>query len=323
MPCSLALWRPGHSRPGMARIVVTGGNGFLGRHLALRLTAAGHDVVSTRSAETDLRDPRAAREAVRGADGVYHLAAVVGGIAYNVAHPATLVHDNTVMGLNVLEATRQEEPDWVVLVGSACEYPGDTPVPTPESALWEGAPEASNAPYGAAKRVVAMAGSAYATQYGLDVVNVIPANLYGPGDHFDPETAHVLPSLMTRFHRAKREGAPEVVCWGDGTPTRDLLYVEDCADLLVRAPDAVPDAAPVNLGTSVERTIRSIAEGVADTVGYEGKLVWDASKPRGQSRRALALDRMRAVFGDTAFTDFEEGLRRTYDQFLTTPWAQK
>lgn len=304
----------------MARIVVTGGHGFLGEHLASRL--AGNDLVRPRSRACDLRDPRAADALLDGAEGAIHLAAVVGGIAYNVANPAVLIHDNTLMGLNVLEAARRNDVKWVVLVGSACAYPGEAEVPTREEDLWSGYPEKSNAPYGVAKRAVTEAGIAYARQYGLRVHNVIPTNLYGPGDHFDPAVAHVLPSLMTRFHRAKLAGASEVVCWGDGTPTRDLLYVEDCADLLARAPGVLKGPEPVNLGTGQELSISQVAHAVRDVVGFQGEIRWDATKPNGQRRRALSTRRMESHFGPWTFTPFHEGLRRTYDHFLATPWAK-
>lgn len=304
------------------RVTVTGGKGFLGHHVGARLRERGAEVHALGSKDADLRDPAAATRALEGADGVMHLAGIVGGIAYNVANPATLVHDNTLMGLNVLEAARRHDLDWVVLVGSACAYPGEAPVPTPEDALWEGYPERSNAPYGAAKRLVVEAGRAYAKQYGMRVHNVIPTNLFGPGDHFDPATAHVLPSLMTRFHRASKEGAAEVVCWGDGTPTRDLLYVDDCAAFLARAPDALKDAEPVNLGTGEEVSIRRIAESLARVTGFRGRIAWDATKPNGQRRRALSLKRMEAAFGRASFTPFDEALQRTYTHFLTTPWAK-
>lgn len=304
------------------RVIVTGGNGFLGSHLGPRLRAKGHDVRAPSSREADLRDPTAAMRALDGAEGVFHLAGVVGGIAFNVANPATLLHDNTLMGLNVLDAARRRDAKWVVLVGSACAYPGEAAVPTPEDALWSGYPEASNAPYGVAKRVVSDAAAAYSKQYGLRVVSVIPTNMYGPHDHFDPKVAHVLPSLMTRFHRAKLAGADNVVCWGDGTPTRDLLYVEDCAGLLADAPDAIKGPEPVNLATGQEVSIREIAETVRRTVGFPGSISWDTTKPLGQRRRALSTARMERAFGKRTFTPFQEGMERTYRHFLTTPWAK-
>jgi GDP-L-fucose synthase len=277
--------------------------------------------VRPRSRDINLREPAEVARLLDGADTVYHLAAVVGGIAYNIGNPARLIHDNAVMGLHLLAAARQRDVGRLVLVGSAGAYPGDAPVPTEEDALWDGYPEKSNAPYGAAKRLVTEAGIAYARQYGMRVVNVLPTNLFGPHDHFDPTTAHVLPSLMTRFHRAKLAGAAKVVCWGDGTPTRDLLYVEDCARLLHAAPDVLKDAQPVNLGTGEELSIARIAAAVKDVVGFAGTLEWDTSKPNGQRRRALSTRRMRERFGDTPLTPFEEGMRRTYAHFLTTPWA--
>lgn len=304
------------------RVLVTGGTGFLGHHLVPRLRAKGHDVRAPSSKEIDLREPADAKRGLEGVDGVYHLAGVVGGIQYNVAHPASLLFDNTVMGLHILEAARKRDVAWVVLVGSACAYPGEAAVPTREEALWTGYPEESNAPYGVAKRVVSEAASAYARQYGLRVHSVVPTNMYGPHDHFDPEVAHVLPSLMTRFHRAKLANAPEVVCWGDGSPTRDLLYVDDCAGLLVDAPDVMKGPEPVNLGTGNEVSIREIAETVRDVVGFQGRISWDTSKPLGQRRRALSTERMERIFGRRPFMPFREGVRRTYEHFLTTSWAR-
>jgi GDP-L-fucose synthase len=258
-----------------------------------------------------------------GKDAAFHLAAHVGGIGYNLRHPAELAYDNLMMGLNVLEACRRHDLEWVLIVGSACAYPGDAPVPTEEHTLWKGYPEPSNGPYGVAKRTIIDAALAFARQYGMKISNVIPANLYGPYDDFDPERAHVLPALMSRFHAAMMKGERSVTCWGDGIPTRDFLYVEDCAELISRAPGVIQDARPVNLATGREVSIRDLAGMIRDVVGYSGRILWDASKPKGQQRRALSTGRMEELFGPFQFTPLEVGLRKTYAYYLVSKWAQR
>ncbi|MDP2705089.1 MAG: NAD-dependent epimerase/dehydratase family protein [bacterium] len=296
------------------RVCVTGGSGMLGRAVAAQLQRAEHMVVWPMSRTAlDCRDANAvyAWIATERPDAVVHLAATVGGIAFNAAHPATLLHDNLAMALAVCAAS-VSYPIRLIVVSSACAYPADAPVPTPEGALWDGRPEPSNAAYGIAKRVLVELVHAYRQEHGLDGVALIPTNLYGPGTHGDRNRWHVIPAMIDRFLRARRDGAPTATCWGTGTPTRDFLYVDDCARAIVAAATA-PDApeGPINLGSGRETSIREIAETVARLVGYEGAIEWDAHKPDGQRRRALDSRRAADWLGWRATTSLEDGLRAT------------
>ena len=238
---------------------------------------------------------------------VIHLAADVGGIGYNLRNPVTLVHDNALIGLTVFETCRDIRVSKLVAVSSVCAYPKHTPVPFREDNLWGGYPEESNAPYGVAKKAVLVGAQAYREQYGTNAVFLLPTNLYGPRDNFDLDTSHVIPALI----RKMLAGDEEVVLWGDGSPTREFLYVEDCAEGLILASERYGDAEPVNLGTGHEISIRELAELVADVTGFDGRIVWDASMPNGQPRRSLDTTRARERFGFEARTPLREGLERT------------
>ncbi len=300
-----------------ARVWITGGHGFLGRQVVQRAGAAGADVLAPMHAELELRDPAAvnAFAVARRPDIVIHLAARVGGIGANQVHPGTFWRDNTMMGVNVLEAARVAGAKRVVIVGTVCAYPKFTSVPFQEEDLWSGFPEETNAPYGVAKRALATGLAAYRDEFGLGGAYLLPANLYGPHDDFDPKTSHVIPALVRKFVEAAAAGAPSVRAWGSGTVSREFLYVEDCAEAVVAAAATLDDPEPINLGTGVETTIRDLAETIAAIVGFPGTTEWDSSRPDGQPRRSLDTRRAAERLGWRARTPLEVGLRRTVEWY--------
>jgi GDP-L-fucose synthase len=291
------------------KTVVTGGGGFLGSHLVERLQKDGHDVVVARRADYDLtREEDAARLfAEARPEVVFHLAAEVGGIGANRANPGRYWYANLLMGAHVLEQARQANVDKLVLAGSVCAYPKFAPIPFSEDDLWNGYPEETNAPYGVAKKSILVGAQAYREQYGLNAIFLLPANLYGPRDNFHETNAHVIADLI----RKMAAGEDEVVLWGDGSPTREFLYVEDCVDGLVLAAERYGGPEPVNLGAGKEISIRELAELVAHVVGFQGKIVWDTAMPNGQPRRSVDATRARELFGFEAHTPLREGLERT------------
>jgi GDP-L-fucose synthase len=291
------------------KVLVTGGAGFLGSHLVERLEAEGHDVFAARRADFDLTrwdDTERMFEAAEP-ERVFHLAAEVGGIGANRVNPGRYWYANLMMGVHVLEQSRRHEVEKLVLVGTVCAYPKVTPVPFREENLWDGFPEETNAPYGVAKKTLLVGAQGYREQYGLDSIFLLPANLYGPRDNFHPTNAHVIADLI----RKMLESPEEVILWGDGTPTREFLYVDDCAEALVLAGDRYDGADPVNLGAAKEISIRELAALVADVVGFTGRIEWDTSKPNGQPRRSVDGSRARDAFGFEARTPLREGLERT------------
>jgi GDP-L-fucose synthase len=291
------------------RTLVTGGAGFLGSHLVERLGNDGHDVFVARRREYDLTRFEDAERLFAEArpELVFHLAAEVGGIGANRANPGRYWYANLIMGAHVLELARLNETPKVVVVGTVCAYPKFTPVPFREDELWNGYPEETNAPYGVAKKSILVGAQAYREQYGLNTIFLLPANLYGPRDNFDLRSSHVIPALV----RKMLESNGEVVLWGDGSPTREFLYVEDCAEGLQLAADRYDGAEPVNLGTGCETSIQDLAELIADVTGFNGEIVWDRSMPNGQPRRSIDASRARDAFGFQARTPLRDGLERT------------
>jgi GDP-L-fucose synthase len=298
--------------------VVTGGAGFVGSRLVDTLTALGAGVRVVRSAEHDLRDPGATREAVDGAEIVIHLAANVGGIGFNRRNPAPLVYDNMIMAANIFEQSRLAGVRKLVSACTVCAYPKFTPTPFSEDELWNGYPEETNAPYGLAKKMMLVLSDAYRRQYEFDSVIPMMVNLYGPGDHFSLEDSHVIPAMIRKFHEAAAAEQPEVVMWGSGRPSREFLYVDDAVRALALSAELLETSAPVNIGTGIETTIRDLAEAIARLSAYEGAIVWDASQPDGQPSRQLDTSRARALIGFDAEVDLEEGLRQTIEWYRET-----
>ena len=306
------------------QVAVTGGAGFLGSVLVDRLRAAGAEVFVSRRQDYDLTDPAAAARlfADAGPRVVFHLAAAVGGIGANRANPGRFFYENMAMGLNVVEQARRH--GWLeklIIVGTTCSYPGEAPVPIREADLWDGYPEPTNAPYGIAKRALLVMAQAYRAQYGLQAICLIPANLYGPGDNFDPETSHVIPALIRKCVEAVDAGWDEIIAWGDGSPTREFLHVRDAARGLVLAAERYEGADPVNLGTGEEISIRDLLAQIAALCGYRGRVVWDPTKPGGQRRRRLEVSRAREAFGFEAQVPLAEGLRETIAWYRTSRGA--
>jgi GDP-L-fucose synthase len=310
------------SAPALAglRVLVTGGHGFLGRVVRRRLAEAGATVVAPTHAEVELRDVDAVVAAFvrERPDVVVHLAARVGGIGANQRSPGTFWRDNTLMGAAVLEGARVARARRLVILGTVCAYPKHTPVPFREADLWNGFPEETNSPYGVAKRALATGLAAYRQEFGLAGAYLLPANLYGPGDNFDLETSHVIPAMIRKCEEARRTGAKSVELWGTGTPSREFLYVEDCAEAIVLAAASVDDPEPMNLGTGREITMKDLALLVARTVGWEGELRWNPDRPDGQPRRSLDTSAALRRMGWRARTSLEEGLGLTVEDWRKT-----
>jgi GDP-L-fucose synthase len=303
------------------KVVVTGGGGFLGKPTTALLGELGASVGVVRSSEYDLRKREAAMRALEGAEVVLHLAANVGGIGFNRRNPGPLARDNLEMSLNVFEAARELGTGKLVAAGSVCAYPKFTPVPFSEDDIWDGYPEESNAPYGLAKKMNFVLSDAYRRQYGLDSCVPVLANLYGPGDNFDLEDSHVIAAMVHKYAVAAERGEPEVVLWGTGEPSREFLYVDDAARALLLCAEKLDVSDPVNVGTGTETRIKDLAEMISELTGYEGKTVWDSSKPDGQPKRYLDVSRARRLIGFEAEVPLQEGLARTIDSFRAVDMA--
>lgn len=303
------------------RVVVTGGSGFLGRHVVETLRQRGaSEVIVPVKEEYDLRNHEAILDLLNDArpDMVIHLAATVGGIGANRSHPAEFFYDNLMMGAQLLHESWRAGVDKFVAIGTVCAYPKYTPVPFREEELWNGYPEETNAPYGLAKKMLLVQSQAYRQQYGYNSIFLLPVNLYGPGDDFDLQNSHVIPALIRKSLEASAAGDERIVAWGDGSPTREFLYVTDAAEGIVLASERFNESEPVNLGSGFEISIKDLLGKIAEATGFEGKIVWDTSKPNGQPRRALDTSRAQDYFGFRATTDFDEGLRKTVDWYRET-----
>jgi len=301
------------------RILVTGGGGFLGSFVVDSLKTHGYgNLIVPRSADCDLRDRDALVRLFETAkpDIVFHLAAVVGGIGANRANPGSFFYDNAIMGIQLMEYARRYQIEKFVVVGTVCAYPKFAPIPFKEDSLWDGYPEETNAPYGLAKKMLLAQAQAYRAQYNFNAIYLLPVNLYGPRDNFDLESSHVIPALIRKCVEAKDHHQPEIVLWGDGSPTREFLYVADAAEALVLAAERYDGNEPVNLGTGEEISIRALALRIAEQVGFSGSIRWDTTKPNGQPRRCLDVSRAKQLFGFEASYSLKEGLERTVDWYL-------
>lgn len=294
-------------------ILVTGGAGFLGSFVVEKLLARGvpkENIAVPRSKDFDLRKPENCNKVVRGKNVVIHLAANVGGIGYNRERPGELFYDNAIMGIQLMEASRLAGAEKYVSIGTVCSYPKFTPTPFSEESLWTGYPEETNAPYGLAKLMQLVQAQAYRAQYGFNAIHLLPVNMYGPRDKFDAQKGHVIPSLIIKIDRAKKESKNYVEVWGTGKATREFLYVEDAAEGIVLAAEKYDKPEPVNLGSGMEISIKDTVELIAKLMDFRGEIRWDSSKPDGQPRRALDVSRAEKEFGFRAKTSFEEGLMK-------------
>ncbi len=299
-------------------VLVTGGSGFLGQHVVAKLIAAGCEkVIAPRKREYDLREREQVVRLLKSAkpDLVIHLAASVGGIGANQSHPAEFFYDNAIMGIELIEQARRLNVGKVVCLGTICAYPKFAPLPFREEDLWNGYPEETNAPYGLAKKMLLVQSQAYRQEYGFNCIYLLPVNLYGPKDNFDPQTSHVIPALIRKMLEAKARGERTVTCWGTGSASREFLYVEDAAEAILLAAERYDKPEPVNVGSGHEITIRELAALLRQLTGFEGELIWDRTQPDGQPRRRLDITRAEREFGFRAKTSLADGLQRTIEWY--------
>jgi GDP-L-fucose synthase len=297
------------------KVVVTGGAGFLGRFMTRDLKDKGADVFVPRSREFDLREKDACKKIVKGADVIIHLAAVVGGIGANMDSPGRFFYENAIMGIQLIEEARKAGVKKFVCVGTVCAYPKFTPIPFKESDIWNGYPEETNAPYGLAKKMLLVQLQSYRQQYGFNGIYLTPTNLYGPGDNFDLRTSHVIPAIIRKIGEAMDRREKTVTLWGSGKVSREFLYVEDAAEAIVKAAETYAKKDPVNLGNGREITIKELAGLISRLMKFDGKIVWDRSKPDGQPRRCLDVGRAKAELGWSAKVGMEEGLKHTIEWY--------
>jgi len=303
------------------KVIVTGGAGFLGKFVVRKLDERGcKNIFIPIIEEYDLRDVNVIKRmyASAKADIVIHLAATVGGIGANLGKPGSYFYDNLIMGIQLIEQARVNDIEKFVVIGTICAYPKITPVPFREENLWNGYPDEITGPYGLAKKMLLVQSQAYRQQYGFNSIFLLPVNLYGPGDNFDPKFSHVVPALIRKFYEAKINDLDEVIVWGTGKATREFIYAEDCAEGIVKAAQSYDKPEPVNIGTGIETPIRDLAEKIKDLIGYKGDIVWDSSKPDGQPRRCLDVSRALKEFGFKAKTNFDEGLKKTIQWYINS-----
>ena len=300
-------------------IMVSGGAGFLGKFVIKKLEETDCQKIFVPEIEKyDLRNIVDIRRMYKDSepDIVIHLAAIVGGIGANRENPGSFFYDNLIMGIQLIEEARLNNVEKFLALGTICAYPKFTPIPFKEENLWDGYPEETNAPYGLAKKMLLVQSQAYRAQYGFNSIFLLPVNLYGPGDNFDPKSSHVIPALIKKFYEAKKNSDKEVIVWGTGKATREFLYVEDCAEAIVLASQKYNKSDPVNIGAGFEISIKDLAEKIKEIFRYEGKIIWDNSKPDGQPRRCLDTSKASEEFGFKAKTSFEEGLKKTIDWYI-------
>ncbi|MBX7164723.1 MAG: GDP-L-fucose synthase [Pirellulales bacterium] len=308
------------------RIVVTGGAGFLGQHVCQALERFDPaEIVVPRKRDFDLRDKADIERLLARSrpEVIIHLAGTVGGIGANRRNPGTYFYDNAIMGIQLMESARRAQVEKFVTIGTICSYPKHTPVPFHEDDLWNGYPEETNAPYGLAKKMLLVQGQAYRQQYGFNAITLLPVNLYGPHDNFDPDSSHVIPALIRKVLEAQQQGRTEISVWGSGSASREFLFVRDAAEAITLAADRYDAPEPVNIGAGAEISIRALAELICELSRFEGRLVWDTSQPDGQPRRSLDTTRARALFGFRATTDLRSGLRQTIDWYRSWRHEQK
>jgi len=300
------------------RVLVTGGHGFLGSYVAEELESNNHEVLKFHKDEYDLTsvDDTNCLLYIFHPDCVIHLAARVGGIGANKANPATFCYENLTMGTNIIESCHRHGVKKLIIAGTICSYPKFTPVPFKEHDLWNGYPEETNAPYGLAKKMLLILAQSYRMQFNSNFIYLLPVNLYGPKDNFDLDSSHVIPAMIRKFHEARVSSQPTVTLWGDGSPTREFLFVEDCAKAFVKALENYDGSEPINIGSGQEISIKDLANQIKDLVGYKGEIVWDSWKPNGQPRRCLDTSRAQKLLKWQATTPFSVGLEKTYKWYL-------
>jgi GDP-L-fucose synthase len=302
------------------KILITGGTGFLGNHLVKNLSSTKATILVPKSERFDLRKREVCKQVVKGQDIVIHLAAKVGGIGFNLEHPGEMFFDNIMMGAQLMEEARRAGVKKFVALGTICAYPKFTPVPFKEKDLWMGYPEETNAPYGLAKKMLLVQSQAYRQQYNFNSIFLLPVNLYGPGDNFDPSSSHVIPALIKKIYEAKKNNQKKVVVWGTGRPTREFFYVCDAVQAIILATEKYDKSDPINIGAGFEISIKQLVSLICELMNYKGKIIWDKTKPDGQPRRMLDTEQARKAFGFKATTNFETGLKMTikwYENYST------